>query len=96
MPFHIADLLHVKDPFKRRGTRHLSAKLPAISRPQFPLSLLGVSRVVVDVRGRLAAQVGTSKVGFIQLAFNTAIYIRWRQPLGPNRRRRIKTYILRV
>jgi hypothetical protein len=23
---------HVKDPFKWRGTRHLSAKLPAISR----------------------------------------------------------------
>jgi hypothetical protein len=33
-----------------RGSRHLSEKLPDISRPQFPLSLLWVSRVVGDVR----------------------------------------------
>jgi hypothetical protein len=39
----------VKDPFKWLGTRHLSAKLPAISCPQFPLSLLEVSRIVTDM-----------------------------------------------
>jgi hypothetical protein len=42
-------LRHVKELFKYRKTRYFSAKLPDISRPQFFLSLLGVSRVVVGV-----------------------------------------------
>jgi hypothetical protein len=46
---HVADLQHVKDTYKWREISHLSAKLPAISRPLFPLSLLEVSRVVVGV-----------------------------------------------
>jgi hypothetical protein len=45
----VANLRHVKDPFKWRGTRHLSAKLSDISRARYPLSLLEVSRVVVGV-----------------------------------------------
>jgi hypothetical protein len=36
-------------PFKWRGTRYFSAKLPDSSRPQFPLSLLEVSHIIVGV-----------------------------------------------
>jgi hypothetical protein len=38
-----------KNPYIWHGSRHLSAKLPDISRPKFPLSLPQVSRVVGDV-----------------------------------------------
>jgi hypothetical protein len=41
----VADLWHVKDTYIGAEL----AKLPVISRPQFPLSLLEVSRIVADV-----------------------------------------------
>jgi hypothetical protein len=41
----------------------MSAKLPDISRPQFPLSLLGVSRVVGDVGARGSASEDLPKQG---------------------------------
>jgi hypothetical protein len=43
---HVADLQHVKDPFKQRGNRYFTAKLTGHFSPIVPLSLLEVFRVV--------------------------------------------------
>jgi hypothetical protein len=55
-------------PYIWRGCRHLSEKLPDISRPQFPLSLLEISRVDGDVGAPDGASVNfQSRVSTISL-----------------------------
>jgi hypothetical protein len=74
-----------KRSLQMRGICHFSAKLLAISRPQFPLSLLGVSRVVVDVGAP-----GGASGNFQSRASTISLYGCGTSsgPPGPNRRRR--------